>query len=135
MLSVGAMGTQVIGTPDLYGTEYREKGFGAHLFETRPVTARTGLFPVIGVRRFPLQQLSQSAGPCAMHRGTDHGLDTLQIELAGGPAFAENDAKQLLYFAGDFFADRLGRFFSWADTALSVTGRSWQIRVLTSTNC
>ena len=70
-----------------------------------------------------------------MHRGTDHGLDTLQIELAGGPAFAENDAKQLLYFAGDFFADRLGRVFYWADTALSATGRSWQIRVLTSTNC
>jgi hypothetical protein len=47
-----------------------------------------------------------------MHRGTDHGLDTFQIELAACPAVAENDAKQLIYFAGDFFLDRFGSFFS-----------------------
>jgi hypothetical protein len=47
-----------------------------------------------------------------MHGGTDHGLDTLQIELAACPAVAENDAEQLIYFAGDFFADRFGSFFS-----------------------
>src|ERR1017187_6788519 len=112
MLSFGAMGTQVIGTPDLYGTDYREKGLGAHLFETRPVTARTGHFPVIGVRQFPLQQLRQRTGPGAMHRGTDHGLDTLQIEPARRFAVAENDAQQLLYLAGDFLLDDLRRFFS-----------------------
>jgi hypothetical protein len=53
-----------------------------------------------------------------MHRGTDHGLDTLQIELAACPAVAENDAKQLIYFAGDFFPDRFGGFFP-EPTALS----------------
>lgn len=70
-----------------------------------------------------------------MHRGTDHCLDTLQIELAGCPAVAENDAQQLLYFADDFLLDRFGLFFSWADGAVSATGRRAQIRVLTSTNC
>jgi len=70
-----------------------------------------------------------------LHRGTDHSLDTLQIELAVGPAVAENDAEQLIYFAGDFLLDRFDRFFSWADGAVSATGRSSQIRVLTSTNC
>jgi hypothetical protein len=70
-----------------------------------------------------------------MHRGTNHGLDALQIELAACPAVAENDAQQLFYFAGNFPLDRFGRFFSWADGAVSSTGRSAQIRVLTSTNC
>ena len=87
------------------------------------------------IRRFESQQLRQGTGPGVMHRGTDHGLDTLQIKLAGCPAVAENDAKQLIYFAGDFLLDRFDRFFSWADGAVSVTGRSSQIRVLTSTNC
>ena len=67
---------------------------------------------MVGIRRFELQQLRQGTGPGAMHGGTDHGLDTLQIELAACPAVAENDAKQLIYFAGDFFSDRLGSFFS-----------------------
>jgi hypothetical protein len=56
--------------------------------------------------------LGQSTGPGVMHRGTDRGLYTLQIELAACPAVAENDAKQLIYFAGDFFPDRFGSFFS-----------------------
>lgn len=90
---------------------------------------------MIGIRRFELQQLRQGNGAGVMHRGTDYGLDALQIELAGGPAVAENEAEQLIYFAGDFLLDRFGRFFSWADGAASVTGRSSQIRVLTSTNC
>ena len=64
-----------------------------------------------GIRRFGLQQLRQRRGPGLMHRGTDHGLDTLQIELAGCPAVAENDAQQLIYFAGDFLPDRGGGFF------------------------
>ena len=90
---------------------------------------------MVGLRRFELQQLRQDTGPGVMHRGTDHGLDTLQVQLAGCPAVAENDVKQLPYFAGDFFSDRLGRFFSCVDGEASATGRSSQIRVLTSTNC
>ena len=67
---------------------------------------------MVGIRRLELQQLRQSNGSGVMHRRTDHGLDTLQIELATCPAVAENDAKQLVYFAGDFFVDRFGSFFS-----------------------
>jgi hypothetical protein len=65
---------------------------------------------VVGLRRFKLQKLRQATGPGVMHRGTDHGLDTLQVQLAGCPAVAENDVKQLLYFTGDFFLDRFGFF-------------------------
>ena len=89
---------------------------------------------MVGIRRFELQQLRQGTGPGVMHRRTDRGLDTLQIEVAACPAVAENDAEQLIYFVGDFFADRFGSFFSCADGAVSATGRSSQIRVLTSTN-
>jgi hypothetical protein len=99
------------------------------------MTAQTGNFKVIVIRLFELQELRQRHGPGLMHRGTDRGLDTLEIEPASRLAVAKNDAQQLLYFAGDFFLDRFGRFFSWVDSAVSVTGRSSQIRVLTSTNC
>jgi hypothetical protein len=70
-----------------------------------------------------------------MHSGTNRCLDTLQVESARRLAVAENDAQQLLYFAGDFFLDRFDRFFSWADGTVSVTGRSPQIFSLTSNSC
>ena len=67
---------------------------------------------MLGIGWFELQQLRQGRGPGVMHRGTNRCLDTLQIEVAACPAVAENDAKQLIYFAGDFFLDRFGSFFS-----------------------
>ena len=70
-----------------------------------------------------------------MHSGADRCLDTLQVESACRLAVAENDAKQVLYFAVDFLTDDFRRFFSWADGANSATGRNAQICVLTSTNC
>jgi hypothetical protein len=60
---------------------------------------------------FELQQLRQGTGPGVMHRGTDRRLDALLIEPASRFAVAENDAQQLLYFAGDFLLDRFGLFF------------------------
>lgn len=90
---------------------------------------------MIGIRWFEWQQLRKGSSPGLMHSGTDRCLDTLQVEPAARLAVAENDAQQLLYFARDFILDRFGRFFSCADGAVSVTGRSSQIRVLTSTNC
>jgi hypothetical protein len=108
------MSTEVVGTPHLDGTDYREKGFGAQFLESRRVTARTGNRQVISIRRLELQQLGQGGGPGSMHRGADGCLGTLQIEVAGGLAVAENDVQQLLYFAGDFLLDRLRRFFSCA---------------------
>jgi hypothetical protein len=70
-----------------------------------------------------------------MHRGTNRCLDTFQIESASRFAAAENNAQQLLYFAGDFLLVRFGRFFSWAAGAVSVTGRSSQICSFTANNC
>jgi hypothetical protein len=99
------------------------------------MTAQAGDLKVIGIRLFELQQLGQSHRPGLMHRSTDCCLDTLEIEAARRLAVAQNDAQQLLYLAGEFFLDRFGRFFSRADGAVSVTGRSLQICVLTSTNC
>jgi hypothetical protein len=99
------------------------------------MTAQAGNFKVIGIRLFELQQLRQSQGSGLMHRSTDRCLDTLKIESASRLAVAKNDAKQLLYCAGDFFLDRFGRFFSWADGTVSDTGRSSQIRSLTSNSC
>ncbi len=125
----------MVGTPDFYSTDYRKKGLGAHFLEARGVPAHTRNFQAIGIRRVKLQQLRQGCGPGLMHRGTDRRLDTLQIESASRLAVAKNDVKHLLYFAGDFFPDRFGSSFSWADGAVSATGRSSQIRVLTSTNC
>jgi hypothetical protein len=129
------MSAVIVGAPDLDRTDYRKKGLRAHFLKTRRVTARTGHFQVVGIRQFELQQLRQGTGAGVMHRGTDHRLDALQIELASCLAVAENNAKQLIYFAGDFLLDRFGRFFSWADGIVSATGRNSQIRVLTSTNC
>lgn len=86
-----------------------------------------------GIRLFELQQLRQGSGPGLMHGGTDRCLDTLQIEAAARFAVAENDAQQLLYFAGDFLLDDLRRFFSWAVRSVCSTGRKRQILRLTST--
>jgi len=48
---------------------------------------------------------------------------------------AEDHAQQLVYFARDFLLDGFGRFFSWADGAVSSTGRNSQICSLTSNSC
>ena len=82
---------------------------------------------MVGIRRFALQQSRQgrSAGP--MHGGTHGGFDTLQIEGAVEVAIAENNAQQLIYFAGDFLLDDLRRFFSCAVCWLCSTGRRRQI--------
>jgi hypothetical protein len=129
------MRTKVVRATDLHGTDYREEGFGAHFLEACRVTAWTVDFMVIGIRLFELQQLRQRHGPGLMHSGTNRGLDTLQVESASRIAVAENDAKQLLYFAGDFLLDRFGRFFSRDGGAVSVAGRSPQICSLTSNSC
>jgi len=88
---------------------------------------------MIDIRRLELQQLRKGGSPGLMHRGADGCLYTLQIEAAGGLAVAENDAQQLLYFAGNFLANRFRRFFPWAVCSASSTGRKRQIFRLTST--
>jgi hypothetical protein len=135
MLSCGAIRTVIVGTPDRDWTDYRKKGLGAQFLVVCGVTTRARRRKVICIRWFQLQQVRQGSAPGMEQSGTDDCLDTLQIESASRFAIAENDAKQLLYFVGDFPLDDFRRFFSWADGMASATGRSAQICVLTSTNC
>jgi hypothetical protein len=67
-----------------------------------------------------------------MHGRTNRHLDGFEIEAARFAPGAEDHAQQLVYFANDFLAERFGGFFFWADGGISSTGRSWQIRSLTS---
>ena len=59
-----------------------------------------------------------------MHSRTHGHLQGFQIQTPRLAAGAEGDAQQLTYFARNFFLDRFGRFFSWADGAVPSTGRS-----------
>lgn len=74
----------------------------------------------------------QRSGPGAVHGGAGGGFDSFQIETALPAEFGERDLEQAIYFAGDFLADGVRRFFSWAEGASS-TGRRRQIFSLTST--
>jgi hypothetical protein len=106
------MRAKIVGPPELNGTNHGENGFGAQLLVDRLPATRAGERPVIPIRRFELQQLRQSGGPGIVHGRADRAFDRFQIELTGCFAVPENDAEQLLYFAGDFLLDRFGRFFS-----------------------
>jgi len=112
ILASGAMRAKIVGPPELNGTNHGENGFGAQLLVDRLPATRAGERPVIPIRRFELQQLRQSGGPGIVHGRADRAFDRFQIELTGCFAVPENDAEQLLYFAGDFLLDRFGRFFS-----------------------
>ena len=74
------------------------------------VAASASNVPLGGSRYGELQQLGQRGCPGPMH----------------------GHAQQLVYFARDFLLDGFGRFFSWADGAVSPTGRNSQICSLTS---
>jgi len=106
------MRAEVVGTPNADWTDHGKKGFVAHLLETRPATAGTRNAPLIGMGWLELQQLRQGRRSGLMHSGPDGGLDALQIEAAGGPPIAENQAQQSIYFREDLLLDGLRRFFS-----------------------
>ena len=88
--------------------------------------------PLVGRRGRKLQQFCQGCGAELMHGRTHCHLQGFQIQTSRLAAGTEGDTQQLLYFARDFLLDRFGRFFSWADGALSSTGRNAQICSLTS---
>jgi hypothetical protein len=96
------------------------------------VATRTREGPLVGSRDGESQQFGQDGCPGMMHGGAYRHLDGFEIQLARFTPGAEDDAQQLIYFAGDFLLDRFRRFFSWADDGVSSTGRSWQICSLTS---
>jgi hypothetical protein len=68
-----------------------------------------------------------------MHGRTYGHLDGFQVEAACLATIVEDDAQELVYFARDFLADLLGRFFSWSLGGASSTGRRRQIFSLIST--
>jgi hypothetical protein len=79
-----------------------------------------------------VQQFGQGGGARPVHSGAHGHLDRFQIHTTRGAAILEDHPQQLVYFTFDFLADRFGRFFSWADSRPSSTGRNSQICSLTS---
>ena len=75
----------------------------------------TGDRQIFGIGLPELQQLRQGSTPDVKQSGPDRCFDTFQIESASRLSVAENDAKQLFYFAGDFLPDDFRSFFSWTD--------------------
>jgi hypothetical protein len=98
------------------------------------LAADTGKRAPIGGRGRETEQFTERRRARPVHGGTHGHLDGLQIEIAGLAAGGEDEAQQSVYFAGDFLLDRFGRFFSWASSASSSTGRKRQIVEFTSTN-
>src|SRR5450759_4756775 len=95
------------------------------------LATRTRQFPLVPSRGFILQQLGQRCCPGLMHSRAHRHLDGFQIESSRLAPVAEDDTQQLVYFARDFLTDRFSRFFSWADSTDSCTGRKRQISSLT----
>src|ERR1035438_322481 len=98
------------------------------------MTTRTGNLSVVLLRRIVLQQLRQRRSPRLVHSGADGGFDGFQIQAAGLAAALKDNAQQPGYFAGNFLADGLRRFFSWAVDSVCSIGRKRQIFRLMSTN-
>ena len=88
--------------------------------------------PLAGRWGRELQQFGQRCGTGLMHGRTHRHLQGFQIQTSSLAAGTESDAQQLFYFARDFLLDGFGRFFSWADGAVSSTGREVQICSLIS---
>lgn len=80
--------------------------------------------------RFPEQMIERPRSRF-VHGGTGGGFDGFQVQKPGTAQTGEDYAEQLVYFPGDFLADRLGRFFS-SEVRLSSIGRNRQISSLTS---
>src|SRR6266496_3287510 len=100
----------------------------------RRMAARTRNRSVILIRRIVLQQLRQRRGPSLVHGGADGGFDGVQVKAAEFGAALKDNAQQPVYFAGNFLADGLCRFFSWSVDSICSMGRKRQIFRLTSTN-
>ena len=96
------------------------------------MTARTRKGPVAGCRHRKLQQFGQRGRPSVVHGRAHSHLDSFQIHKPSLAAGAEDDAQELVYFARDLLLDSFGRFFSWAVSWDSSTGRNWQTRSLIS---
>ena len=99
------------------------------------LAARTRDGPLAVGGEWKFQQFGQCSGTCLMHRRTHRHLDGLQIELLCLAVGGEDDAQQLIYFAGDFLLDRFRRFFSWANGWGSSRGRNRQTPSFTSNSC
>jgi hypothetical protein len=95
------------------------------------VATETGKTPLIDSRSGKLQQFGERRRSGVMH-GRAHGhLYGFQVDTAALAAAREQDPQELIYFARDLLADRLGRPFSLGVRASS-TGRKRQISSFTS---
>ena len=110
----------------------RENRLGAQLLITRLVAASARNVPLVASRDWELQQLGQRGCPGPVHGRTHGRLQSFHLPTPRLAAGAEGHAQQLVYFTRDFLLDGFGRFFSWADGAVSPTGRNSQICSLTS---
>lgn len=96
------------------------------------MAASAGYGPLVGRWNRKLQQFCQRCGAGLMHGRTHRHFQSFQIHTSRFAAGTEDYTQQLCYFARDFLLDRFRRFFSWADGAVSSTGRNAQICSLTS---
>jgi hypothetical protein len=127
-----AVGAEVVGTDDRYGSDNGKNRFGALFLVPGLVAARTGKGS-LRVRRRELQQLGQSGRAGAVHGCAHRGLSRFQVEAAFLAPTLKQNLKEAIYFALDFEVDRLRRFFS-CGVKLSSTGRALQIFSFTFNN-
>jgi hypothetical protein len=89
----------------------------------RSLAARTRKAPLSGIWNGESQQLSERHGSGAMHGRAHRHLDGFQIQTATPTAVVKDNLQQPAYFLRDLLLDRLGSFFSSADS-VAFTGRA-----------
>ena len=132
-LSVMAVRTQIVRTRNGDLAHSSQHGLGAQFLIAGSVTASAGNAALLSRRDGEVQQLAEGRGSGVVHGGSQGHLGSLQIEAARLSALLEDHAQELVYFARDFPADRLRRFFS-SGVKVSSMGRKRQICPLTSTS-
>ena len=128
-----AVRAQVIGPRNSYLAYRRENRLEAQLPVMSLLAARTSHAALVGSGGWKLQQFRQCRRSGLMHGRTHSQFDGFQVETSRFATTGEDDAQQLLYFARDFLANRLGRFFSCGER-VSSAGRARQIFSFTSSN-
>lgn len=124
---------QVIGPRYIHLTDSGEDWLAAQLAVVRLMAATTGKAPLFDSRARELQQLAEGGGAGTMHGRAYRGFEGFQIHTPSFAAGLEDDPQQLLYFAGDFLADRFGGLFS-SGVIASSTSRARQILSLISSS-
>jgi len=128
-----AMDAEVIRASESDRPHHGQQGLRTEFLVVRRMAARTRKRSVVLIRGIVLQQLGQRSRPSLVHGGADGSFDGFQVKAALA-AILKDDVQQSVYFAGNFLADGLRRFFPWAVDSVCPMGRNRQIFRLTSTN-